>query len=178
MRFRSIKSRERECVRPEHLTRDETSLFFLSSRRDPFWHSYFYIQYYYGLRLSDPSAIRKDDIDFEHGEVFITRGGPTPSVTVYPLVEEIRREIVRVSVHVVAKGTTDGTYLFPCAKNATETDEPISRSTAHHFFEAIWSRAGLPKSLAYSDVLRESRRKHLEEERLAPSEISYLLDGA
>lgn len=178
MRFRSIKSRERECVRPEYLTRDEIYLFFLSSRQEPFWHSYFYIQYFYGLRLSDPASIRKEDIDFEHNEILITRGGTTPSITVYPLIDEIRREIVRVSVYLVSKGTTDGTYLFPCAKNSPETDEPISRSTAHHSFEAIWSRSGLPKALAYSDILRESRRKHLEEDRLEQSEISYLLDGA
>ena len=152
-------------------------MFFLSARQEPFWHSYFFIQYFYGLRLSDPAALRKDDIDFEHEEIIIVRGGPSSSITVYPLVTEIKKEVVRVSTHLVSKGTTDGTYLFPCAKNATEVDEPISRSTAHHFFDSIWARTGLPESLAYSDVLRESRRRHLQEAGLPSSEISYLLEG-
>lgn len=177
MRFRSLKVREKESTRPPYLTRDEVDMFFLSARRDPFWHSYFFIQYFYGLRLSDPAHIRKDDIDFDNREIFISRGGIVPSTTVYPLVEEIKKEIIRVSVHLVRQGTTDGTYLFPCAKNPTEVDQPISRFTANSSFDDIWKTAMLPEELSYSDVLRISRRKHLEEEGVPSSMVSYLLDG-
>lgn len=163
--------------RPSYLTEAETDLFFLAARSEPFWHAYFFIQYFYGLRLSDPASLRKDDVDFEHEEILISRGSAM-ACTVYPLVSEVKREILRVASYLLSREIIDGTYVFPSTKESSEKDRAVSRFTANSFFDNIWRCAGLPSALCYTDVLRESRRNHLVERGVPTATIEYLLEGA
>ena len=53
----------------QYLEPDEVKRFFETVKEDDFWYPYFWIQFYFGCRVSEPALILKEDISFENPDV-------------------------------------------------------------------------------------------------------------
>lgn len=161
-----------------HLEPRELVQFFDALDRDPFWYPYFYIQYYFGCRISEPALLlNKEDISFKNNLVVIRRlkkrDNPNGfSEYVYGLTDGIKKVIKFVREWNKIRGLSDNPFLFPSprkprsGKLAKERlgqlrriDDflAISRMSAHTAFKKAAKAASIPEKLRHAHVLRHTR---------------------
>lgn len=142
-----------------------------------FWYPYFFIQYYYGCRLSEPALLRDGDVDFqqrtitirrlkreseEHGYRKFTYPADDRVLTCVQIAQAWRRKM----------DCDENPFLF-ASKSRRKTEEvgaerlsklrnnegwqAVSRFTAHRTFRQIVKAIRLPEHLQHSGALRHAR---------------------
>lgn len=170
-----IEEEQRNYLEP-----GEVRSFFKAAKKDPYWYGYFYIQYYFGCRVSEPSLILKSDdllFDAEGGSKIVIRrlkkkneGGFQEHVYFMP---DKMRDVIEgvLKIHKDRRAWKRTLFLFP-ARGGRKSDKPqermtlirrvgkqsaVSRATAHRAFQALCATAKIPERLRRTHILRHTR---------------------
>jgi type 1 fimbriae regulatory protein FimB len=139
------------------LTKSELEAFFKAiprrtkqGKRD---RALFYTIYRHGLRVSEATALRIEDIDSERMRLMVQRqkgsyGGE------YPLSPDVWKAIKAT----LATRDDDNPYLF-----LSNRGTPLHRSTAFRTFQNYAAEAGIPVEKRHPHVLKHSIATHLME---------------
>ena len=121
-----------------YLTQDELKRFFsvIKSKRD---RAIFFLAYRHGLRASEIGLLRRDDLDFEKGRIYIQRLKGSISQT-YP----IQADEIKVLKSYLRTRSDQRPILFP-SKQGT----PIDRTTLHKLTKKYGEQADIPKDKRY-----------------------------
>lgn len=141
-----------------------------------FWYPYFYLQYYFGCRLSEPALILdKEDVSFEKKQIVIKRLKKTSAAAgfrehVYGMDQRVINAVQMVRQWKKDEGFDDNPYLFPSRRTASHVGaerlsqlrdldgfQAVSRFTAHRKFKSIVKQCRLPDSLCHNWFLRPTR---------------------
>lgn len=144
------KSSSAGFVRIKYLSKDEVERFF-SCVKDPRDKALFGLIYLYGLRVSEATILKLDDIDLKHGRISIYRlkGGIGGQRPIFRSAEKLIRQYLEVRVE-------SGDGLF------TGRQGNLSRKRIYQLFKNYARRAKLdPKFTVHS--LRHSIATHLLE---------------
>lgn len=132
----------------KYLSKQELERFFLyiNDLRD---RTLFALIYLYGLRVSEATVLKPDDIDLEGGNIFIHRvknglGGERP---LFKAAERLLKEYLKV-------GFKNGSFLF------TGRQGSLSRQRIYQLFKKYAQRAGLDGKYSVHS-LRHSIATHL-----------------
>jgi integrase len=176
-----------------HLEPEELARFFKVVPKRSFWHPYFFIQYFYGCRLSEPALILDEDVDMEGGEIIIKRLKKNREEDGYKecvyKADERVLDVVRVALDwKVSLREQENPFLFPAKKKTKKPGAErlsqlrhldghgaVSRFTAHRVFQKIAVEAKLPERLQHSHVLRHTRATLLLASGVTPEQVQFLL---
>lgn len=163
----------------QHLDPDELRAFFKALSPTSFWYPYFYIQYFYGCRLSEPALILDEDVSLtkRHEQIIIRRlkkaqeesGFREHVYMLDPRVIEVVKTAMAWKEH---KKVTENPFLFASNRRRTSDEvgaerlsqlrniegwQSVSRFTAHRVFCKIAKTVKIPENLQHSVVLRHTR---------------------
>jgi integrase len=176
-----------------HMEPEELQRFFKSMPKRSIWYPYFFIQYFYGCRLSEPALILDEDVDFKKGQIIIKRlkkkreeAGYQESV--YAADSRVLEAVQTALDWKVALKEEANPFLFPSKKKTEKTGAErlsqlrhldgfcaVSRFTAHRMFQRVAQQAKLPERLHHSHVLRHTRATLLLASGMAPEQVQHLL---
>lgn len=111
----------------------------------------FFLAYRHGLRASEVGLLRRTDVDFKKGRVYIQRAKGSYSGE-YPL----EADEIKILKSYLRTRKDESTYLFP-----SERGTPISRITLHHLMNKYGELADIPKEKRHFHVLKHSIATHL-----------------
>jgi integrase len=179
----------------KHLEPDELQRFFRHMPKTSVWYSYFYIQYIYGCRLSEPALILDEDVSFKEAQIIIKRlkkienrdeGGYKEHV--YSADERVLEAVRNAQRWKVHNKDTDNPFLFPSKREMKKTGaerlsqlrhldgfNAVSRFTAHRAFTQIAQEVKLPAKLQHSHVLRHTRATLLLASGVDIRQVQFLL---
>lgn len=179
----------------KHLEPDELQRFFKTIPPTSFWHPYFYIQYIYGCRLSEPALILDEDVSFTDKQIIIKRlkknqekveGGYKEHV--YSADERVLNAVRIAQRWKQHNKEEENPFLFPAKKRTKAPGAErlsqlrhldgygaISRFTASRVFTEVAVRAKLPERLQHSHVLRHTRATLLLASGVPPQQVQFLL---
>jgi len=192
-----IVDAQRKYLEPEELKR-----FFEAAQEDDFWFPYFWLQFYFGCRVSEPALVLKEDISFEKEQIIIkrlkkkTKKGYSESV--YSLSSSLSTAMKRTLSWNKKKGLSRNLFLFPSSGYPSHLaefweDEPrermglirrcgksraVGRMSAHRRFKHFASLASIPPRLSHSHVLRHSRATLMLAAGVPPDHVQFLLGHA
>jgi len=176
-----------------HLEPAELQRFFSYMPSTSFWYPYFFIQYFYGCRLSEPALLLDEDVSFEQNKIVIRRLKKVSEAAgykehVYPMdprVTECVKTAYRWKEH---RHQQENPFLFPSQRKRSKTGaerlsqlrnidgwQAVSRFTAHRVFKQIAKALKLPDNLQHSHVLRHTRATLLLASGVAEEQVQYLL---
>ncbi len=179
----------------EHLTPDELKAFFRFFPKTSFWYPYFYIQYYYGCRLSEPALIQDVDVDFKKKLITIRRMKKTQDedgyrVHIYAADANVLECIEVAQRWKAHKKISDNPFVFAAntQRNAAEVGaertsrlrnqdgwQAVSRFTAHRMLQRVTTEIKLPAKLRQSHALRHTRAALLLASGMAEEEAMKFL---
>ncbi len=156
---------------------EELRAFFRTMPDTSFWYQYFFIEYYFGCRLSEPALILESDYHAKKGLITLKRlkkvkeeGGFRAHT--YRVDARVRRAIEIAIRWKSELDLTENPFLFPSPRKRASEDvgaerlsqlrnmdgaQAVSRFTTHRMFAARCKEAKIPKQLCHSHVLRHTR---------------------
>lgn len=161
-----------------HLYPSELKAFFKNIQPNSYWYSYFFIQYHFGCKLSEPALLLEEDLDFAGNKLVIRRlrkdeDGRGFRQCVYPMDPRIVRCLKVALSNKESRELTDNPFVFPSNRHRREDQigserlsqlrnlegwQAISRFTAHRTFRKVAMGSRLPDRLRQSQhVLRHTR---------------------
>ncbi len=181
----------------QHLEPAEVRAFFKVMPQTSFWYSYFFIEYSYGCRISEPALILDTDV--------VTSTKP-PKITIkrlkkgnekagysevdYDVTDMRVIECVKVAARWKEKRkVTENPFLFASARRRKTEDvgaerlsklrnmggwQAVSRFTANRAFGQVAKLAKIPANLCHSHVLRHTRAVILLASGRKPEEVQAL----
>lgn len=175
-----------------HLEPEELQRLFKTLEPYPFWYGYFRLQYYFGCRVSEVSAVLKEDVSYSAKQIVIRRlkkrDGKGFSESVYQMPPGLIKVLKAVPHH------PQNPWFFPAqgfyGRRAADqvgqarlsklrhTDDgwcAVSRTTAHRAFKEAALAAEIPAALAHSHVLRHTRATLMLADGANEAEVSALL---
>lgn len=176
-----------------HLEPDELARFFKVMPKRSFWYPYFFLQYFYGCRLSEPALILDEDVDVKGHEIIIKRLKKNREEDGYKecvyKADDRVIDVVKVALDwKVQLREMDNPFLFPAKKKTSKPGAErlsqlrhldghgaVSRFTAHRTFQRIAIEAKLPERLQHSHVLRHTRATLLLASGVSPEQVQFLL---
>jgi len=163
----------------QHLEPAELRAFFKCIPTASFWRPYFYIQYFYGCRLSEPALILDEDISLEKGreQIVIRRLKKDKEENgfrehVYALDPRVIATVAAATEFKIKKRTTENPFLFASNRQRSSDEvgaerlsqlrnidgwQSVSRFTSHRMFCRIAQEAHIPEDLQQAVVLRHTR---------------------
>lgn len=184
-----ILDEQRHHLEPEELLR-----FFTEAQQNIFWYSYFYIEYYFGCRVSEPALIlEKDDISFKDNLIVIRRLKKRETATgfkesVYGLTDGLKKVIQTVKIYKKVHDLINNPFLFASPTKGGKIPKDrigqlrrlgeyraISRMSAHKMFIQFAKKAKLPEKLQHSHVLRHTRATLMLAAGAHESQVQFLL---
>lgn len=182
-----------------YLEPDEVKRLFEVIKEDPFWYPYFWVQFYFGCRVSEPALILKEDISFKASQIIIRRlkkktenGFSEHVYSLTPSLEEVFKGALEWNVE---KGLQNSLFLFPSHNRPKQFEDnwgtspkermalirkigksqAVSRMTAHRRFKSFCASAEIPPHLSHSHVLRHSRATLMLAAEVPPEHVQFLL---
>ena len=145
-----------------YLTQNELKKLFsvIKSKRD---RAIFFLAYRHGLRVSEIGLLRRDDIDFEKGRIYIQRLKGSISQT-YPL----QADEIKVLKSYLRTRTDQSPILFPSKRGM-----PIDRTTLHKLMKKYAEHADIPKDKRYFHCLKHTIATHLLD---AQADLMFIKD--
>ncbi len=168
-----------------YLEPSELKAFFGYMPPTSFWHPYFFIQYFYGCRLSEPALILDTDVvvpvpiknNTRSGKITIKRLKKTSEDAGYLewVYEADPRIVACVQTALqwkVTKKITENPFLFASGRQRESEFvgaerlsqlrniggwQAVSRFTAHRMFHKVAEAVRLPMNLRHSQALRHTR---------------------
>jgi integrase len=199
---RANKKAKKTTAERQYLEPPELKRFFEAMPKTAFWYSYFFIQYVYGCRISEPALLRDTDVSFKKRQITIRRlhklqekGGYHECVC---KADQAVLDCVRIAQRWKAQkkipsasSTVDGNpFVFAADRRRPATSlgvsrlsklrtdngwQAVSRMSAHRVFKQIAAEIKLPSSLQHSHVLRETRVVMLLASGMAPVDVQTYL---
>lgn len=126
----------------------------------------FHLIYASGLRLSEATALRREDLDFERGQVFVRQGKNRRDR--YTVLGESTIPVLKAYM---TRHRPSGHRLFP---GATGWDMPMNPRTVQDSFSRALRRAGITRRTSIHG-LRHAFAVHLAETNVSPYIIMRLL---
>lgn len=179
----------------KHLEPDELQRFFRQIPQQSFWYPYFFIQYVFGCRLSEPALILDEDVSFDEKQIIIKRlkknaekneGGYAEHV--YSADDRVMNAVATAQAWKRKMREVENPFLFPAKKKTKEPGaerlsqlrhldgySAISRFTAHRAFQDAAEKAGIPDTLQHSHVLRHTRATLLLASGVPAEQVQFLL---
>lgn len=176
--FKPLKE-EAEITKHErdHLDPKELQAFFKVLPETSYWYPYFFIQYFFACRLSEPALILDTDINVKRNEIHVKRlKKPNDedgySEHVYKLDPRVLACVRVAQRWKEQRKVTDNPFLFASNRKRETEDvgaerlsqlrnldgwQSVSRFTAHRMFQRIAAEIKLPERLRHSHVLRHTR---------------------
>jgi len=174
-----------------HLEPEELRSFFRNIPTKSFWYSYFYIQYFYGCRLSEPALILDEDVNFKKKLVLIRRLKKEQEAEgyreyVYATPPRILECVRTALAYKAVKKIEENPFLFASNRKRTTNEvgaerlsqlrnldgwQAVSRFTAHRMFQKVARIIRLPDVLLHSHVLRHTRAVMLLAMGLTPEKV-------
>ena len=100
-----------------YLEPDEVKRLFEVIRGDSFWYPYFWVQFYFGCRVSEPALILKEDVSFDSSQIIIRRLKKKTdngfSEHVYSLTSSLEEAFRSVLDWNLANDLKNSLFLFP-----------------------------------------------------------------
>jgi integrase len=176
-----------------HLEPSELQRFFAYMPVTSFWYPYFFIQYFYGCRLSEPALLLDEDISLDKQQIVIRRLKKVSEAAgykehVYPMDPRVLECVKTAQRWKVHREQGDNPFLFPSQRRRAKTGaerlsqlrnidgwQAVSRFTAHRVFKQISKALKLPDNLQHSHVLRHTRATLLLASGVAEEQVQYLL---
>jgi integrase len=176
-----------------HLEPAELQRFFAYMPVTSFWYPYFFIQYFYGCRLSEPALLLDEDISFDKQQIVIRRLNKVSEAAgykehVYPMDPRVLECVKTAHRWKTHREQQDNPFLFPSQRRRAKTGaerlsqlrnidgwQAVSRFTAHRVFKQIAKALKLPDNLQHSHVLRHTRATLLLASGVAEEQVQYLL---
>ncbi len=179
----------------QHLEPDELRAFFKFLPPTSFWYPYFYIQYFYGCRLSEPALILDEDVSFKKKQIIIRRLKKAQEENgfrenVYALDPRVLEVVKTATAWKEHKKVTENPFLF-ASNRRRETEEvgaerlsqlrnisgwqSVSRFTAHRVFCNIAKAVKIPETFHPSAVLRHTRAIVLLSSGASVTETMHIL---
>ncbi len=172
-----------------HLEPAELKAFFKSISAASFWYPYFYIQYFFGCRLSEPALILDEDVCAR--QIIIRRLKNAKEESgfrehTYAIDPRVLEAVKSATAWKEAKKVTENPFLFPSTRSRKNEDvgaerlsqlrniggwQAVSRFTAHRMFCDIAVSAHIPPNLQQSAVLRHTRAVVLLSSGQSPDEV-------
>ena len=176
-----------------HLEPSELQRFFAYMPQTSFWYPYFFIQYFYGCRLSEPALLIEEDISMSRQQIVIRRLKKVTEAAgykehVYPMDPRVLECVKTAQRWKDHRGQKDNPFLFPSQQRRSVTGaerlsqlrnidgwRAVSRFTAHRVFKNIAKALKLPEKLQHSHVLRHTRATLLLASGVSEEQVQYLL---
>ena len=183
----------------QYLEPDEVKRFFETVKGDDFWYPYFWVQFYFGCRVSEPALILKEDISFENQQLIIRRLKKKTdsgfSEHVYSLTSSLEEAFKRVLSWNKTNGHSKNLFIFASSgfpphlaefwdKDPSERmavirrigkSRAVSRMTAHRRFKEICKKADIGDRLAHSHILRHTRATLMLAADVPAEHVQFLL---
>lgn len=176
-----------------HLEPAELQRFFSYMPVTSFWYPYFFIQYFYGCRLSEPALLLDEDVSFDQNKIVIRRLKKVSEAAgykehVYPMDPRVLECVKTAHRWKQHRNQQQNPFLFPSQRKRAKTGaerlsqlrnidgwQAVSRFTAHRVFKQIAKALKLPDNLQHSHVLRHTRATLLLASGVAEEQVQYLL---
>jgi len=179
----------------QHLKPKELKAFFNYLPKTSYWYPYFFIQYFFGCRLSEPALILDEDVNLRKGQILIRRLKKTLEKEgyrehVYALDPRVIECVKAAHVWKEKRKVTDNPFLFASNRQRENGDvgaerlsqlrnldgwQAVSRFTAHRMFQKIGEAVKLPPNLRHSHVLRHTRAIIMLAEGASVDDVQYCL---
>ncbi len=180
----------------QHFEPSELVTFFQALPVTSFWHPYFFIQYFYGCRLSEPALIQDaEDVNFKKKTILIRRLKKAQEKDgfreiVYPADPRVLECVRAAQRWKEAKQIESNPFLFASGRRRTTKEvgaerlsqlrneggwQAVSRFTAHRMFQKIARNVKLPENLRHSHVLRHTRAPLMLALGAAPEQVQDVL---
>lgn len=181
--------------RREHLQPEELMAFFKNIPQKTLWQSYFFVQYFFGCRVSEPALIMDEDVSFKKKLIVIRRLKNAQHKQGYR--QQVFEAEPRVLAAVTAaqrckerRGFAENPFLFASNRKRGSDDvgverlsqlrnldgwQAVSRFTAHRMFKQISTEARLPERLRLPHVLRHTRVLVMLAGGATPEEVTKML---
>lgn len=178
----------RPFLQPEDVRR-----FFSVLAPQGFWHAYFYIQFFYGCRLSEPALVLDEDVNRKKNSITIKRlkkSGETGYIEhVYATNKQIVDCVEAAQSHKRKKKIENNPFLFASVRTLRSEGgverlshlrkldgwQAVSRFTTHRMFLKVAAQLKLPEQLRYSECLRHTRAILLLAEGSTPDRVKNLM---
>lgn len=177
----------------QHLEPNELKEFFKFLPPTSFWYPYFFIQYFYGCRLSEPALILDEDVSFKKKMIVIRRLKKAQEREGYR--EHVYAADQRILDCVTValrwkehKHIEENPFLFASSRRTKVVGaerlsqlrnldgwQAVSRFTAHRMFQRIATHLKLPENLRHSHVLRHTRATLMLAAGASPEQVQFLL---
>jgi integrase len=185
-----------------YLEPDEVKRLFEIIRGDSFWYPYFWVQFYFGCRVSEPALILKEDVSFDSSQIIIRRLKKKTdsgfSEHVYSLTSSLEDAFRSVLDWNISNDLKNNLFLFPSHNRPKQFEESwgdspkermalirkigksqaVSRMTAHRRFKSFCAEAEIPTHLSHSHILRHTRATLMLAADVPPEHVQFLLGHA
>ena len=161
----------------QHLQPEELKAFFRAIPQSQPWHAYFFLQYFFGCRLSEPALAMDDDLNRERRTFMVRRlrrvyQEQGYDACNYPVDSRIIDCVDAAIVWKDRKGLGANPFVFPSNRHRESAaigaerlsqlrnidgHQAVSRFTAHRMFQKIADDTKMPKRLQHPHVLRHTR---------------------
>lgn len=182
-------------VNRQHFEPAELMAFFKAIPRHSFWYPYFFLQYFYGCRLSEPALILVEDVSFKKKQIIIKRLKKAQEAegyreTVYAADQRVLSMVQSVLDWKEKKHYEENPFLFASNRKRESDDvgaerlsqlrnldgwQAVSRFTAHRMFQRIARSIKMPENLCHSHVLRHTRAVIMMAAGASVDQVQYTL---
>ncbi len=186
-----LVSGKRQYLEPQELVS-----FFKLMPPTSYWFPYFYIEYFYGCRLSEPALITDDDVNMKKRQITIRRLKKDSEKDgyrehTYEMDERIIACVKTAQRWKEVKGFEENPFLFASNRQRTSGEvgaerlsqlrnsdgwQAVSRFTAHRMFQKVAEAIKLSKELQHSQVLRHTRAVILLAAGAPIEKVTFLLE--
>lgn len=168
-----------------HWEPGELRAFFKQLPPSSIWYAYFYIEYFYGCRLSEPALVLDEDVTFKQKKIVIRRLKKAQEAEgymeqSYPADARVLDCVKTALLWKEQKHVTANPFLFASNRRRAPDSvgaerlsqlrsqpslavgddlgwQAVSRFTAHRMFNRLAAAAKIPAALRHSHVLRHTR---------------------
>ena len=178
-----------------HLEPKELKAFFNHIPKTSYWYPYFFIQYFFGCRLSEPALILDEDVNLQTKQIIIRRLKKQTEVEgyrehVYALDPRVIECVKIAHAWKEHRGIAGNPFLFASSRQRKTKEvgaerlsqlrnldgqQAVSRFTAHRVFRRIGAEIKLPEPLLHSQVLRHTRAIIMLASGASVEQVQYLL---
>lgn len=178
-----------------HLEPKELKAFFNRLPKTSYWYPYFFIQYFFGCRLSEPALILDEDVNLQTKQIIIRRLKKQKEIEgyrehVYTLDSRVIECVKIARAWKEHRGYGSNPFLFASSRQRNTKEvgaerlsqlrnldgqQAVSRFTAHRVFRRIGAEIKLPEPLLHSQVLRHTRAVIMLASGASVEQVQYLL---
>ncbi len=162
----------------DFLEPDEVQAFFKVLPVTSFWYAYYFIEYFFGCRLSEPALILDDDCNVKKKQITIKRLKRAKEKDGYRehLYKDLDDRVLKCIDTALrwkkVKKNEENPFVFASSRNRKDKEvgaerlsqlrnheghQAVSRFTAHRMFRRIAQQIKLPEHLQHSHVFRSTR---------------------